>query len=75
MNFGSRVGTNGWGGPNIGKQAISRTLEPGNTGKQTILRTQDPGNTAPQPMFRSPEPRNFKINITYAYTLHGPATG
>ena len=27
MNFGPRVALNGWGGPNIGKQDILRTLE------------------------------------------------
>ena len=35
-NFGPRVGLHGWGGPNIGKQIILRTLELGNTGKNAF---------------------------------------
>ena len=45
VNFGPRVGRHGWGGPNIGKQAILRTLDPGKIVPQPILRTLDPGNT------------------------------
>ena len=41
MNFGPRVGLNGWGGPNIGKQVISRTFEFSDIVPQPILRTRN----------------------------------
>ena len=65
MNFGPRVGLNGWGGPNIGKQVI--------------LRTRKPWNIVPHPISRTYGPRNTKTNTyTYAYAYileEGPPPG
>ena len=57
MNFGPWVGLNGWGGPNIGKQVILRTLELGNIGKPIILRIHDPEKIVSQPISRIYGPR------------------